>query len=115
MTLIRKWSGGALATDGVIFCIPLITNQVLSIDPLGEFSVATKTNMEEHPEELGFLFRINGTDTGGTPRTASNQRYFGCAVTKFGMQKVLEIMQEHTMAPANEVFAGLFPICCTRL
>ena len=60
--------------------------------------------MEEHPEELGFLFRINDTDT------ASNRTYFDCAVTKFGMQQVLEIVQEH-LPPANEVCAvcGLYP------
>ena len=32
-----KWSNGALATDGVIYCIPESANQVLSIDPIGEF------------------------------------------------------------------------------
>ena len=32
-------------------------SQVLTIaDPLREFSLARKANMEEHPEELGFLF-----------------------------------------------------------
>ena len=56
-----RWDGGALATDGVIYCISSSDEQVLSIDPLGEFEVATKKNMEEPPEELGFLFRINYT------------------------------------------------------
>ena len=69
-----------------------------------KFEVATKTNMEEHPEELGFLFRINDTDT------ASNRTYFDCAVRKFGMQKVLDIVQKH-MPPATEMCAicGLYP------
>ena len=52
--------------------------------------------MEEHPEELGFLFRINGTDT------ASNQTNFDSAVTKFGVHKVFEIVQK-CLPPANEV------------
>ena len=83
-----KWCGGALATDGVIYCIPSSAKQVLAIDPLAEFSDATKTKMEEHPEELGFLFQINdGSDSAGTRTvTASNQTHFDCAVTKFGMQ-----------------------------
>jgi len=101
----RRWISAALASDGVIYCIPRCANRVLvAIDPLREFSVTTKTNMEEHPEELGFLFRTNDADT------ASNQTYFDCAVTKFGIQKVLEIMEEH-MPPANEVCAvcGLYP------
>jgi len=108
------YTGGALATDGVIYCIPLSANQVLAIDPLGEFSLETKANMEEHPEELGFLFRINDananntdTDTDTDTDALSNQTNFDCAVTKFGMQKVLGIVQEH-MPPAKEV-CGLYP------
>ena len=61
--------------------------------------------MEEHPEELGFLFRrIN--DSSRTDK-ASNRTYLECAVTKFGMQKVLEIVQEH-MPFANEVCGVYF-------
>ena len=110
---MHRYIGGALATDGVIYCIPLDAKQVLAIDPLREFSVVTKTNMEEHPAELGFLFRINAkdnnpdTDTDTDTDTLSNQTNFDCAVTKFGMQKVLEIVQEH-MPPVNEV-CGLYP------
>ena len=70
---------GRMNLDGIIYCISSSDEQVLSIDPLGEFEVATKTNMEEHPEELGFLFQINYTAD-----TASNRTYFDCAVTKFG-------------------------------
>ena len=99
-----RWNSGALEVDGVIYCIPSSTYQILAIDPLGEFSLVTKTNMEEHPEELGFLFRINDSDT------TSNRTYFDCTSTTFGIQKVLEIVQEH-MPPANEVCAvcGLYP------
>ena len=44
-----KWHGGALATsNGAIYYFPSSANQLLAIDPLGEFSVVTKeTNMEE--------------------------------------------------------------------
>ena len=103
----RQWISGALATDGIIYCIPEDANQVLAIDPLGEFSAATKANMQKHPEELGFLFRTDDTTNNNT---ASNRTYFDGAVTKFGMQKVLEVMQEH-MPPADEVcgVCGLYP------
>ena len=94
----RKWHGGALATDGVIYCIPSSANQVLAIDPLEEFSAAMKNKMEQYPEELGFLFRTNANNT------ASNRTYFDDALTKFGIQKVHEIMQEH-MPPAYELCA----------
>ena len=32
-------------------------NQVLAIDPWGEFLETTKANMEDHPEKFGFLFQ----------------------------------------------------------
>ena len=108
-----KWSNGALATDGVIYYMPGAVKQVLAIDPLGEFSLATKTNMEENPEKFGFLFQINAennnteTNTDTDTDTLANRTNFDCAVTKFGMQKVVEIVQEH-MPPSNEV-CGLYP------
>ena len=105
------WKSGALATDGVVYCIALNATQVLTIDPWGEFLLAMKTNMEEHPEELGFIFRINAKDNNSTDtETPSNRTNFDCAVTKFGVQKVLEIVQEH-MPAADEVCAvcGLYP------
>ena len=95
--VLYKWYGGALATDGVIYSIPSSANRILAIDPLRELSVVMKTNMEEHPEELGFLFRINGTDT-----ASSNRTNFDSAVTKFGVHKVFEIVQK-CLPPANEV------------
>ena len=98
---------GALATDGVIYCMPFGAKQVLAIDPLGEFSLETKANMEEHPEEFGFLFQINATDNNRDNDAPPNRTNFDCAVTKFGMQKVLEIVQEH-LPPAEEV-CGLYP------
>ena len=100
-----RWNGGAFSTDGIVYCIPSSANQVLSIELLGEFSVETKINMEEHPEELGSIFRINDANT------ASNRTYFDCAVMKFGMQKLLDKVQEHIFL-ADEVCAvcGLYSI-----
>ena len=62
--------------------------------------------MEDHAEELGFLYRISANNT----VVVSNRTYFDVAVPKFGYQKVLEIMQEH-MPTADEMCAvcGLYP------
>ena len=51
-----------MATDGVIYCIPESANQVLSIDPIGEFLSTTKANMQEDPEEFGTLFQTIKAD-----------------------------------------------------
>ena len=85
----NKWRNGALAADGVIYCLPLASNQVLSIDPLKEFSMNVRNNMNGHVEPLSFLFQIKESDI------ASNQTYFDYAVAKFGLDRVLEVLEEH--------------------
>ena len=80
--------------ESVIYCLPTIANRFLAINQLGEFLGVKKVKIERHPEESW----ISDTDSG----TPSNQTYFDCAVTKFGMQEVIKVMQEH-MPPANEV------------
>ena len=102
---------GALATDGIIYFNLSNASGTFIIDPLGDFSLKTKRNMEKHPEELGFLFRINDNDNKNDNKNDSNDTAttsketdfdnFDCAVTKFGIKKVLEIMEEH-MPPADE-------------
>ena len=54
----KRWYGGCLATDGVIYCFPANANQgVLAIDPFGEFSETTKTNMkDDRPGKFGSIF-----------------------------------------------------------
>ena len=54
-----EWTSGALAPDGAIYCMPDSASQVLCIDPFKEFTTNLNDNMEQHPEELGFLFRKN--------------------------------------------------------
>ena len=44
-----KWVGGALASDGVIYCAPHLATQVLAIDPFKEFSTTLQTNMTLYP------------------------------------------------------------------
>ena len=88
--------GWAFATDGVIYFISSNANRTVSIDPLGDFSLETKANMEKHPEELGFLFRINENDNdydnkndSNDTATTSKETDFDCAVTKFVIKKYL--------------------------
>ena len=52
--------------------------------------------MEKHPEELGFLFRINDNDNdndndngSNDTATTSKETDFDCAVTKFVIKKYL--------------------------
>ena len=92
-----QWGSGALAFDGVIYCIPQNANQVLSIDPLGEFSVTTKANMEDHPEEFGFLFQI----VKELEISLLFLTNFDLASIKFGQKKVLEVLEE-SMKPVND-------------
>ena len=46
-----KWVGGTLASDRVVYCFPTCANQVLAIDPIGEFLATTKVVMQDDPEE----------------------------------------------------------------
>ena len=50
--LVGPWQ----LTESVIYCIPINANQVLAIDPLGEFEDVMETNMQAHQEEFLFLF-----------------------------------------------------------
>jgi hypothetical protein len=40
----QDWIGGALASDGVIYCAPFLSNRVLAIDPLRELSMKNERN-----------------------------------------------------------------------
>ena len=51
-----KWFGGALATDGVIYCLPSGATQILAIDPFKELAMTMQNNIIQYPEELGRLF-----------------------------------------------------------
>ena len=52
-------NSGALASDGVIYCLSFNVNRaLLAIDPLGEFVKTMKANMEDLLEEFRSLFQI---------------------------------------------------------
>jgi hypothetical protein len=70
-----RWNGGALATDGVIYCIPYCSTQVLAIDPFKEISMTLQNNFRQHPQELGRLF-VKGE---------GDETFYDSAVRKFGM------------------------------
>jgi hypothetical protein len=81
----KKWKGGAIATDGVIYCIPCYATQVLAIDPFREISMTLKSNFKEHPQELGRLF---------VEDEECNETFYDSAVRKFGIEKVFELIDE---------------------
>ena len=58
-----KWSAVCLASNGVIYCFPhfaynfpQFADRILSIDPWKEFCTTVKDNIEEYPQDFGFLF-----------------------------------------------------------
>ncbi|GAH08437.1 unnamed protein product, partial [marine sediment metagenome] len=80
-----KWQGGALATDGAIYCIPFATNQVLAIDPFKELSMTLQNNFRQHPQELGSLFAKD---------RKCDKTFYDSAVRKFGGEKVFALIEE---------------------
>jgi hypothetical protein len=84
-----KWQGGALATDGVIYCIPcgsFGSNQVLlAIDPFKELSMTLQNNFRQHPQELGRLF---------AKERKCDKTFYDSAVRKFGIEKVFALIEE---------------------
>jgi hypothetical protein len=81
----KKWKGGALATDGVIYCIPGYATQVLAIDPFREMKMTLHNNFRQHPQELGRLF---------VKDKECNETYYDSAVRKFGIEKVFQLVDE---------------------
>jgi len=82
-----KWQSGALATDGVIYCIPKNATQVLAIDPFKEFSTTLQTNMKLYPDELGLLFSRDEEEE-------CDETFFESSLRKFGGDKVFKIIEE---------------------
>jgi hypothetical protein len=79
------WEGGALATDGVIYCIPHRATQVLAIDPFKEMKMTLHNIFKEHPQELGHLF---------VKDEECNETFYNSAVRKFGLEKLFELFDE---------------------
>ncbi len=91
-----KWNGGALATDGAIYCIPLSAKQILAIDPFKEFSATLQTNMKLYPDELGRLFLKD--------EEQCDETFFESSLRKFGGDKVFELIEE--CLPLDAEWAG---------
>jgi hypothetical protein len=89
-----KWIGGALATDGVIYCIPPKAKQILGIDPFKELATTLHNNLRQHPQELGRLF--------AKKYDGRNETFYGSAVRKFGIEKVFKILVEECLPSDKE-------------
>jgi hypothetical protein len=92
-----KWRGGALATDGVIYCIPFRSTQVLAIAPFKELSMTLQNNFRKHPQELGRLFVKDEQEE-------CNETSYNSAVRKFGIEKVYQLIKE--CFPLDEEWSG---------
>ena len=92
-----KWQGGALATDGAIYCIPFKATQILAIDPFKEFSATLQTNMTLYPDELGRLFLKDEEEQ-------CDETFFESSLRKFGGVKVFELIEE--CLPLDVEWAG---------
>jgi hypothetical protein len=88
-----KWKDGALAPDGVIYCIPYRSTQILAIDPFKEMSMTLQNNFRQHPQELGRLFvKDEGCD----------ETFYNSAVRKFGIEKVFKFLVEECLPSDGE-------------
>jgi hypothetical protein len=93
-------TSGAIGPNGAIFCIPFSTSRVLVIDPLKEFAMGLQANLEQYPGELGRLFTIDGKHGKTT---------FECAVRKFGIEKVFEVIQDCSIPSSVECSGSRLP------
>ena len=99
----NQWRVGALASDGVVYCIPSIDEgRILSIDPWREFCMTVKNNLEKHPQNFGFLFERPGhTGTKPSLHHVCKMMNFDRSVVKFGREKVIEGLDKY-MTPVND-------------
>jgi hypothetical protein len=93
-----KWLGGALASDGVIYCTPHCSKQILAIDPFKEMSMTLQNNFRQYPEELGRLF---------VKDEECNETFYKSAARKFGSEKVFKFLVEECL-PSDEEWADSF-------
>ena len=91
----NKWNGGALATDGAIYCVPFCSSRVLAIDSFKEFSATLQTNMKLYPDELGRLFLKD---------EECDETFFESSLRKFGGDKVFKLIEE--CLPLDAEWAG---------
>jgi hypothetical protein len=93
-----KWQGGALAPNGIIYCIPHYSTQILVIDPFKEMSMTLQNNFRQHPQELGHLF---------VKDEECNETFYNSAVRKFGIEKVFKVLVEECL-PSDGEWADSF-------
>jgi hypothetical protein len=100
-TPITKWRSGSAGPNGAIYCIPYGASRVLVIDPFKEFAMGLQANMEQYPEELGRLFKIDDNKHGKTT--------FECAVRKFGIEKVFQVIENCRIPSSVECSGSRLP------
>ena len=96
-----KWRSGSAGPNGAIYCIPYRVSRVLVIDPFKEFAMGLQANLEQYPQELGRLFKIDDDKHGKTT--------FECAVRKFGIEKVFEVIENCRIPSSVECSGSRIP------
>ena len=109
-----KWSSGALTSDGAIYCFPSCANQVLAIDPIGEFLATTKSVIQDHQEEFGSFFQTFEADEDSEEDSMLSLTNFDLAVVKFGHCTVFEVL-ENAMKPVHDYCKSLPIYDCSIL
>jgi hypothetical protein len=95
-----KWQRGALATDGVIYCIPFYGTHILAIDPFKEYSATLQTNMALYPSVLGRLLFLKDEEE------ECDETFFESSLRKFGGDKVFQLIEE--CLPSDKEWADDF-------
>ena len=95
-----KWIGGCAASDGIIYYTPYCANRILAIDLLKDYMLSLKVNI--FPEQLGCIFQPSDD--------IPDETNFDRAVSKFGLNKVLEVLDE-CIPPGDQACAisNLYP------
>jgi hypothetical protein len=101
-TSITKWRSGSAGPNGAIYCIPFSATKVLVIDPFKEFAMGLQANMEQYPQELGRLFKIDDNKHPG-------KTTFEFAVRKFGIEKVFEVIENCSIPSSVECSGSRIP------
>ena len=105
--LSKKYCGGALALDGVIYCMPWRAATILAIDPFREFQDTLPSHIKQHPQEkFGCLFDIDREDI----------TYFDSVIIKYG-RRGYEAMIKNLPRPDDLGFStsNLYPYVAAAL
>ena len=99
-SFLHSWGEGVSASsNGVLYCIPFDSDQILAIDPYKEYVESLRQKIEQYPNSLGGLFMEIEDD-----HEHSN---YESALTKFGVQGVFQAIDKSIPSRVNYKGASL--------